>query len=143
MTKIYSGIPGTPTVVLVLTEGAAAPLSGGPFCWGKQSDPETAGRAQALARAILKDALGAAGIQKAPRYATRFMWRTIKTWDAAQPFQITADEVLACIRDIEGVEQEMAGKRSGVALETGPRVSDGGRGPGGVPFVWTKHESKQ
>lgn len=142
--KTYAGVPSAPPVVMVTSDtGMIVPLDGGPFAWGKNPHPDVQVRALALAKAILGDVLGPSQTLKANRLATRFMWRTIKVWNADQPFQITDEEVLQHVADIAQVETETAGMRARTALESGPSAFDGGIGVGGGRITWTKTEKKQ
>src|SRR5882672_7543125 len=129
----YAGIPGVPAVVVVLGADAPVPLPGGPFAWGKTAPH---GAAMALSRALLRHALGPMGVLKADRMATRFLWRTIRTWQGDQPFQISQAEVLAHVEDIEETARQMEPVRQRAMLERGEVVSDRGAGIGGHSITW-------
>lgn len=126
--KTYLGIPGTgdvPAAVSVVGDGSRK--LEGDFGWGKGNP-----KGRALAQAILADHLGDAA--RAVPYVSRFMWRTVATWNPATPFQLTGEQIDAMMVEMRETDTLAMRAKMMVGQEQAPVANEAGIGPGGTPF---------
>ncbi len=142
----YWGVPGSFRVMV--TEGGANKaldprldlarhcIEG--FHWGSK----WTGCSQ-LALALLANAMG--DDRQALRLHQRFKYRTITGWERDAPWQITRDDILAVVTEIEEAERDpqIVAERRRVDREKPPVATEIGPGVGGSPVVWDSAGEKK
>lgn len=128
--KTYRGDIGPPPIIRVDEYGdERVLLVSDDLAWGKKApDP---GR-RLIAILLLNDALNG-DTARAHKYHQRFKHRTVAMWNEDQPWEITDQEIIAHVKDMEAIELETAPMRRQVDREPAPVVMEGGQGIG-----WTK-----